>query len=622
MMGKIPSDFNGDVYDALERADQRVYFRWDIQKDVLDLHEPIPRKFRDFPLHVEFASTELWNNGMLHPSDQPILHSYFHLIFRYAAREDCSMRSLTGKVRLLHHKHYMWCEVHVVTYFSDGLPVRAFGQIRSIQAEKIWQRRLQERADHDKLTSLLNKDASIREITTLLDGLSPLKDQAALFLIDADGFKEINDNFGHLFGDSVLTDMGSCLRDTLRKTDIKGRIGGDEFIALLPGFKDGNSRKIIETIAGRLVTAMHKQYTSGSTTLPLTISLGIALYPQHGTSYRDLFTHADRALYEAKSQGKNQFCFYRQKFLEEAIEVKNQRDPQAAVDIQQRAFEDNMVDFVLQIFYETNSPDATIDYTLGMFGRQYNASRVLISLHDNNTGQFHETFEWRGPSGQIIEKDVPEEDVNLFHTYVRMHYQATPYGVISLEDDTGTLPAAQAEAAKKVHIKAYAYALITHGSDTIGVLGIESSTLPFPLSNELLHSMNKLSVLLGNILLPQRHSEKTYEYNENLHEILDHLQFAVLIVDKETYRPVYYNRFLGQLVGDSAPDIPCYKVFWKKDAPCEDCPIPHLSRIGQEYHSGCIERLGLQASYQACNLLIHTKDGHDRALIVMNFPQE
>jgi hypothetical protein len=71
-------------------------------------------------------------------------------------------------------------------------------------------------------------------------------------------------------------------------------------------------------------------------------------------------------------------------------------------------------------------------------------------------------------AAQTIEKDVPEEDVNLFHTYVRMHYQATPYGVISLEDDTGTLPAAQAEAAEKVHIKAYAYALITHGSDTIG----------------------------------------------------------------------------------------------------------------------------------------------------------
>jgi hypothetical protein len=120
------------------------------------------------------------------------------------------------------------------------------------------------------------------------------------------------------------------------------------------------------------------------------------------------------------------------------------------------------------------------------------------------------------------------------------------------------------------------------------VLGIESSTLPFPLSNELLHSMNKLSVLLGNILLPQRHSEETYEYNENLHEILDHLQFAVLIVDKETYRPVYYNRFLGQLVGDSVPDIPCYKVFWKKDAPLRGLPHPsplaHRSGISFRLH--------------------------------------
>lgn len=159
--------------------------------------------------------------------------------------------------------------------------------------------------DTDKLTGLWNRGFCERKITSYLS----LPDaKGALLVIDIDNFKLVNDSRGHDCGDTVLREVGAVLRDTFRATDIMGRIGGDEFMIFLPGCSSDDLPR------DRIVQFLEKINEINTDTereLPqIGASIGIALAPHDGTSFRDLFKHADQALYLSKENGKNQYAFY------------------------------------------------------------------------------------------------------------------------------------------------------------------------------------------------------------------------------------------------------------------------------------------------------------------------
>lgn len=607
-----PSAFTEKIFQKLDHLDQHLYFRWDLTRDLVTLHAPVPRKFRSLPQEVPQASTMLWTQGLLHPDDRPILHAYLHTLFQGQEPASKPVRKTSCKLRIRHHgSRYLWAEVHLLTYFEDARPIVAFGNLRSIQAQKLWQQRMQRRVDHDSLTGLLTKDAAVRQIESSLVLLSPERDSAVLLLLDADGFKAINDNLGHLFGDGVLAEMGHTIKRHFRQTDIKGRIGGDEFVILLQNASDLHA---IETHCAALVHDMEHEYKAEGRRLPFSISMGAALYPAHGLTYRELFKHADRALYEAKSRGKNQFRIYENKFYQ-APQIKSQRDPESTADLQMKAFRDNMAEFILQIFYETNSAKATIDYSLSMLGRLYNFDRIVIALTNQETGTYLDAYEWLGPSGTLL-KNLSEDCVAKRRTMVLGHAKPTAYGVMSICEDTSKIPQ-EAQFYAFCYLGAYVYSLLTQGEETVGYIGVES-TSAMHVTPELIRSLNVFSVMLGNILLPSNTSDHLRKEARVLHDILDHLPGLVYAVDKETMELVYIGRTIRPADASSLVGTPCYRLLHGRSLPCRHCPLPALSPAGQEYLACTIDGMGGLISAHACNLAETGRDGHRLALIVQD----
>lgn len=155
--------------------------------------------------------------------------------------------------------------------------------------------------DTDGLTNLLTRRAVQEQIIRLLDyGDVP----CALLLIDIDNFKSINDTYGHSYGDQVLEMLADVLRTSFRSTDLVGRLGGDEFLILLHGTNDPTA---VSKKSRELLTELSRRSVAGKTALHPTISLGVALSPQHGTEFAELYRKADHALYSAKHAGKNTY---------------------------------------------------------------------------------------------------------------------------------------------------------------------------------------------------------------------------------------------------------------------------------------------------------------------------
>jgi len=165
-------------------------------------------------------------------------------------------------------------------------------------------------AHHDLLTGLPNRVMKRKRLNELLSGPVLSTDRQAqftVFCLDLDGFKEVNDRFGHAAGDAVLIAVARCLRESVRDEDFVCRVGGDEFVALLPALSADEAA----SCARRIIDKISKPYDIGFSTQPrLGISIGAACAPRDGVSANELLRSADRAMYEAKRRGKGVYVVH------------------------------------------------------------------------------------------------------------------------------------------------------------------------------------------------------------------------------------------------------------------------------------------------------------------------
>ena len=173
---------------------------------------------------------------------------------------------------------------------------------------------LKKLAFFDSLTGLPNRHSIEQKLIALVDVAKSTGTLFGILLIDLDSFKNVNDTYGHIVGDQLLTRVSRRLKKRLRESDTAGRIGGDEFMVIVRNIRD--SDQLID-IANNFIDAFTTPVVlNDSITLPLnvTITIGASLYPIHGKDYVHLFRNADTALYHAKAEGKNRAQLYQSEF--------------------------------------------------------------------------------------------------------------------------------------------------------------------------------------------------------------------------------------------------------------------------------------------------------------------
>lgn len=167
------------------------------------------------------------------------------------------------------------------------------------------QKRLLEFVRIDALTGIKNKETLQNEISTYLKNDSS-QQLGALFMIDVDNFKTVNDLNDHVIGDEVLKNFGSILKESFTIEDIVGRAGGDEFIAFVKDIQEhGNAINKAQEICQKIRNIEIDNFKG-----TISCSIGIAFYPEHGTTFKGLYNLADQALYQTKNQGRNGYTCY------------------------------------------------------------------------------------------------------------------------------------------------------------------------------------------------------------------------------------------------------------------------------------------------------------------------
>ena len=207
---------------------------------------------------------------------------------------------------------YSWFKLSGTVIFDrDGkTPIKFIGNLVNVNSQVLHEQELKAQAETDLLSGLLNKIYMEKNISKFI---SENKQSAfgAFFIIDLDNFKQVNDKLGHTYGDQAICDTANKLTLVFSEKDFIGRIGGDEFcVFLCLKSTNKNPLGVVENKASVLKEILAEDYTNGETSVHVTPSIGISLFPKHSSSYKELFTKADSALYHVKNNGKNNFIIY------------------------------------------------------------------------------------------------------------------------------------------------------------------------------------------------------------------------------------------------------------------------------------------------------------------------
>ncbi|MEG1946957.1 MAG: GGDEF domain-containing protein [Lachnospiraceae bacterium] len=207
-------------------------------------------------------------------------------------------------------KGYQWFEARLNIIKDDmngDIYIRAYNL--NIDEKKKTELALLHMAQHDLMTGFYNKNTTAEKIIDFLKSKEGKRGSHIFFVIDLDHFKIVNDKFGHAFGDVVLSQTSAKIASFFRNTDILGRIGGDEFVVFMKNIQD-------DTIAARkaqeICEGVSEVYVRNNMKYKVTVSVGIAIYNQHGRTYDELYKHSDAALYKAKEYGRNRFVVYQE----------------------------------------------------------------------------------------------------------------------------------------------------------------------------------------------------------------------------------------------------------------------------------------------------------------------
>lgn len=214
----------------------------------------------------------------------------------------------TGEVRMLHKDgHIGWIESICVAIYDDNHQMTgALGINRDITDRIKETERLAHLAHYDQLTEIPNRYLLLDRIAHLITQSARNKKTFALLYIDLDKFKIINDTRGHSFGDKVLKKAATRLSQSIRHSDTIARIGGDEFVLLL---EEIAGKHDISKMAENIINELHKEFIIDDTVIEIGCSIGIATYPEDGNTTDSLLIAADKAMYRAKDNGRDNYQF-------------------------------------------------------------------------------------------------------------------------------------------------------------------------------------------------------------------------------------------------------------------------------------------------------------------------
>ncbi len=285
-------------YKHLLEMSDTILYEYDLSNHQFNISPQFFKKFQ-YPLPSEMHLENYpISKDIVHPDDMDLFMS-MHMRIKVGGK------TATALLRIKTYQgQWLWCQLSQTVWIDEAGQLKAIGRIENVDKETRILHKLRDDVKRDSFTTLYNKTATAELVQKELS--LDHNTRGAFCIIDIDNFKQVNSTFGHAMGDMVIKNLADGLSQIFRSDDIIGRIGGDEFIIYIKDIP--NLRPLLLKI-DNIQSFFRQSFEDTGVKVSISCSIGVALFPQDGTSYEQLYRNADKALYRSKMK-KDTYTFF------------------------------------------------------------------------------------------------------------------------------------------------------------------------------------------------------------------------------------------------------------------------------------------------------------------------
>lgn len=459
---------------------------------------------------------------------------------------------------------YRWLHFEAGAVFDDnGRPVKVTGITADVTDKRTGIS--EKRETRDTVTGVLSRKSGERAAKDFISKM-PASRKAALMIFDLDGFAQINDSWGRLYGDFVLETFSNILTGCASQNDIIYRISGDEFAVLKTVENNDDINRFFETVhmrynGFRFPRGGNFHVTSG------------AACCNNETSFEELMHCADIALYSAKSGNRGGITVYSEGLdSEKASGVSALKDYSSEQNLSVKLLsssEKRLYDFAFDMFSKCSGPDEAVEYIFPEIGKYYNIDNIII-IEKTLSGKVGISYCWRRG---VLSYD--DESFVSFYTQrwpvLEDYFRQNGYYAISMKDENIT--ANRKAVMDKYKIKGAVRCPLFDGNDLAGFISYELINSTREWTDSEINALCTLSKMLSVYLLKFRSAVKLDNVNFYTEAMLENQRLVCYGVDPVSWdityiSPYAVNRFPNIKIGEK-----CYKCIMDDDSPCKNCPI-------------------------------------------------
>ncbi len=471
---------------------------------------------------------------------------------------------------------FTWYQANLTSLLgAEGYVTRIVGRMININDKKLKEMDLLLRAEKDALTGLYNQGATEQLIHSAIGDGSD-NTLSALMIVDLDNFKEVNDLLGHANGDQLLEKTADFLRDMFKGGDVIGRIGGDEFLIYM---RNLSTISDADEMAGNIVKRINFKFDFEGQPVHVTCSVGVAVYPYHGTTYEELFEKADRAVYTVKANGKDGYRVYHA-----ASTTVYHANRKVGYDMTKTLdYDRNIEDQVMQILFEDKVLESALRSSIELMTAKYQFHRGYICGNDSLPISRNIQFSVKG---YATGKET-DEHYELKRVVNEILYASFP-GVTMIHDYDLTAEEMR-EFFRAEGIKTMLYYPLTSKGEFQGAIVFENhEDVQMELSKSQMDEVRSLFRLMEANILQIGLMDRMQNFVAQI-AIFDNMDSFVYVVNPDNYEITFINK---KVVVES-PNVKigdvCYRALQNKDAPCENCILRNLDK--NDSHCHCTEEL-------------------------------
>lgn len=471
---------------------------------------------------------------------------------------------------------FTWYQVNLTSLLgAEGYVTRIVGRMININDKKLKEMDLLLRAEKDALTGLYNQGATEQLIHSAIEDSSE-NALSALMIVDLDNFKEVNDLLGHANGDQLLEKTADLMKDMFKGSDVIGRIGGDEFLIFM---RNLSTISDADEMAGNIVKRINFKFDFEGQPVHVTCSVGVAVYPYHGTTYEELFEKADRAVYTVKANGKDGYRVYHA-----ASTTVYHASRKVGYDMTKTLdYDRNIEDQVMQILFEDKVLESALRSSIELMTAKYQFHRGYICGNDSLPISRNIQFSVKG----YAKGKETDEHYELKRVVNEILYASFP-GVTMIHDYDLTAEEMR-DFFRAEGIKTMLYYPLTSKGEFQGAIVFENhEDVQMELTKSQMDEVRSLFRLMEANILQIGLMDRMQNFVAQI-AIFDNMDSFVYVVNPDNYEITFINK---KVVVES-PNVKigdvCYKALQNKDAPCENCILRNLDK--NDSHCHCTEEL-------------------------------